>query len=132
MRVGVVSGPKPIVDRIALHMQVSSVHASGLSQVSGDPTLAHAYLKYKPNAYHGAAQHFAENNFAKTVLCSFSEKKFLSNTLPNFSLFRKFDQSLQKIRYCLTGCTTRISFNVYLCIDLSTTLSYSLLFHYNL
>ena len=27
------SGPKPILDRISLHMQASVMHASGLSQV---------------------------------------------------------------------------------------------------
>ena len=52
-------------DRIALHMQVSSVHASGLSQVSGDPTLPHAYLKYLPNAYIGTAQHFAKKTLCR-------------------------------------------------------------------
>ena len=29
------SGPKPILDRISLHMQASVMHASGLSQVGG-------------------------------------------------------------------------------------------------
>ena len=34
MRLGLVSGPKPILDRISLHMQASVMHASGLSQVN--------------------------------------------------------------------------------------------------
>ncbi|ESP03599.1 hypothetical protein LOTGIDRAFT_224237 [Lottia gigantea] len=33
MRVGVVTGPKAIVNRIALHMQASVMHTSGISQV---------------------------------------------------------------------------------------------------
>lgn len=33
MRIGVLTGPKPIVDRINLHMQCSVMHASGLSMV---------------------------------------------------------------------------------------------------
>ena len=33
MRLGVCSGPKPLIDRLSMHMQVSSVHASGLSQI---------------------------------------------------------------------------------------------------
>lgn len=33
MRIGVLTGPKPIVDRVQLHMQCSVMHASGLSQV---------------------------------------------------------------------------------------------------
>lgn len=33
MRIGVLTGPKAIVDRINLHMQCSVMHASGLSQV---------------------------------------------------------------------------------------------------
>lgn len=33
MRIGFVTGPKPILDRIALHMQASVMHASSLSQV---------------------------------------------------------------------------------------------------
>ncbi|KAJ8306399.1 hypothetical protein KUTeg_016944 [Tegillarca granosa] len=32
MRIGFVTGPKPILDRIALHMQASVMHASSLSQ----------------------------------------------------------------------------------------------------
>lgn len=34
MRLGLVSGPKPVLDRISLHMQASVMHASGLSQVA--------------------------------------------------------------------------------------------------
>ncbi|CAC5372201.1 AADAT [Mytilus coruscus] len=33
MRIGVLTGPKPIVDRVNLHMQCSLMHASGLSKV---------------------------------------------------------------------------------------------------
>ncbi|XP_076097795.1 kynurenine/alpha-aminoadipate aminotransferase, mitochondrial-like isoform X1 [Mytilus galloprovincialis] len=33
MRIGVLTGPKPIVDRVNLHMQCSVMHASGLSKV---------------------------------------------------------------------------------------------------
>jgi len=33
IRLGFISGPKPLVERIMLHMQVSVVHASSLSQV---------------------------------------------------------------------------------------------------
>lgn len=33
IRLGFVTGPKPIIDRIVLHMQVSVLHASSLSQV---------------------------------------------------------------------------------------------------
>jgi len=33
IRLGFVTGPKPIVDRVMLHMQVSVLHASSLSQV---------------------------------------------------------------------------------------------------
>jgi len=33
MRIGSVTGPKPILDRIGLHMQASVMHASALSQV---------------------------------------------------------------------------------------------------
>lgn len=33
MRIGCVTGPKPILDRIALHMQASVMHASSLSQM---------------------------------------------------------------------------------------------------
>ena len=31
------SGPKPVLDRISLHMQASVMHASGLSQVRFEP-----------------------------------------------------------------------------------------------
>ena len=34
MRIGSVTGPKPILERISLHMQASVMHASSLSQVS--------------------------------------------------------------------------------------------------
>ncbi|XP_052774425.1 kynurenine/alpha-aminoadipate aminotransferase, mitochondrial-like [Mya arenaria] len=33
MRIGTVTGPKPVLDRISLHMQASVMHASSLSQV---------------------------------------------------------------------------------------------------
>ncbi len=33
IRLGFVTGPKPLVDRLVLHMQVSVLHASALSQV---------------------------------------------------------------------------------------------------
>jgi kynurenine/2-aminoadipate aminotransferase len=33
LRLGFVTGPKPLIDKIALHMQVSVLHAASLSQV---------------------------------------------------------------------------------------------------
>lgn len=36
LRVGYVTGPKPLVQRIVLHAQVSILHAPAMSQVSGN------------------------------------------------------------------------------------------------
>lgn len=36
LRVGYVTGPKPLVQRIILHAQVSILHAPAMSQVSGN------------------------------------------------------------------------------------------------
>jgi kynurenine/2-aminoadipate aminotransferase len=33
LRLGFVTGPKPLMERIELHMQVSTMHTSGLTQV---------------------------------------------------------------------------------------------------
>ncbi|KAK3091816.1 hypothetical protein FSP39_022850, partial [Pinctada imbricata] len=41
MRVGFVSGPRPIIDRVALHMQCSGMHTSGMSQVTLSKILEH-------------------------------------------------------------------------------------------
>lgn len=53
MRLGLCSGPKPVLDRVSLHMQASVMHASGLSQVALLLVLQHW-------GYDGFAQH-AEN-----------------------------------------------------------------------
>lgn len=37
VRVGFVTGPAPLIERIRLHEMVSGVHASGIAQVSGEP-----------------------------------------------------------------------------------------------
>lgn len=37
VRVGFVTGPAPLIQRILLHEMVSGVHASGIAQVSGRP-----------------------------------------------------------------------------------------------
>lgn len=37
VRVGLVTGPAPLIERILLHEMVSGVHASGIGQVSGEP-----------------------------------------------------------------------------------------------
>ncbi len=39
IRLGFITGPKPLVDKIVLHMQVSVLHASALSQILIDEML---------------------------------------------------------------------------------------------
>lgn len=41
LRLGFVTGPKPLVDQMVLHLQVSSLHASALSQVLINELLSH-------------------------------------------------------------------------------------------
>ena len=36
IRLGFMTGPKPLVDRVVLHLQVSTLHASSLSQVCSE------------------------------------------------------------------------------------------------
>ena len=48
MRLGLVSGPKPVLDRISLHMQASVMHASGLSQVRLEHLINGGVLRKQP------------------------------------------------------------------------------------
>ena len=48
MRLGFVTGPKPLVERINLHMQVSVLQASSLSQVRSSRTMVEGSTLYPP------------------------------------------------------------------------------------